>query len=240
MNAYIKVTFNKVCYSIFQIKLSDLRYEDILYSTVYNNVNEFLDPYGLYSPNIDRIHYKVKVALTRYCDIYHINRNDMNYYRHLNSNRILPKTKLETVPVGFLNRHYEKYNWQYECDSFWAELIKKCHRDSYYKDELKLALKTDGIEIDDANWQDYSKFINLNKSLVYFNSHVDRRHDVDASDFIIGKLLKLVKPEIKYKVVDFDDTELGKAITKLDAIEIFKQRYPQFDEKYIEPFIIKL
>ena len=43
----------------------------------------------------------------------------------------------------------------------------------------------------------------------------------------------------KFTVFDLNDQELGKVKTKQEAINLFMERYPQFDKKAIEPFIIE-
>lgn len=46
--------------------------------------------------------------------------------------------------------------------------------------------------------------------------------------------------QYKFTVFDLNDQELGKVKTKQEAINLFMERYPQFDKKAVDPFIIQI
>ena len=43
--------------------------------------------------------------------------------------------------------------------------------------------------------------------------------------------------ELKFRVLDLDDSELGQAATREEAIQIFLERHPHFHKGSIDPFI---
>ena len=88
----------------------------------------------------------------------------------------------------------------------------------------------------------------LDELLPAWEKKIENIQEVGVLDGVLGKAVKFVhglglnestKPEIvakKYRVVDFEDRPLGEG-TLTEVQEIFRERYPHFENKDIQPFI---
>lgn len=62
----------------------------------------------------------------------------------------------------------------------------------------------------------------------------------DTPDSILEALTALYEAdqiELKFRVLDLDDSELGQTATREEAIQVFLERHPHFHKGSINPFI---